>query len=86
VEGRAMTDPDAIKLRQILIAILELDEDASLDGLKRGDPANWDSLAQATLNAAIEDEFGLAFSLADYDQLNSYADINALLSTRLARA
>ncbi len=78
-----MTGPDAIKLRQILIAILELDEDATLEGLKRGDPPNWDSLAQATLNAAIEDEFGLALSLADYDRLTSYADICALLSLRL---
>lgn len=79
-----MTGPDAIKLHQIMIAILELNEDAVLDGLRRGDPANWDSLAQATLNAALEDEFGLAFSLSDYDRLTSYADIQALLSSKLA--
>jgi acyl carrier protein len=78
-----MTGPDAIKLRQILIAILELDEDAALEGLRRGDPPNWDSLAQATLNAALEDEFGLTFSLADYGHLTSYEDIQALLSSRL---
>lgn len=79
-----MIGSEASKLRQIMTAVLELADDAPLDDLMRGKPSQWDSLAQATLNAALEDEFGIIFDLADYEHLTCFKGIEALLSAKLA--
>jgi acyl carrier protein len=72
------------KLDEILRAILELPEGAPLAACQRDHMASWDSLAQVTLIAALEDEFGIGFEIADYVKLETYPNIVATLTAKLA--
>jgi acyl carrier protein len=44
--------------------------------------AAWDSLANATLVAVVEEEFGLEIPPDDLEQLGSYADLAGYLAGR----
>ena len=77
-------DPPEDEDRIVEGQILELPEDVPLATCQRDRVATWDSLAQTTLIAALEDEFGIGFEIADYDKLDSYPGIVATLEAKVA--
>jgi acyl carrier protein len=71
------------KLREIMADILnmpaeEISSDTSADSV-----ASWDSLAQINLANAIEEEFGISFSVQEIEAMKSYDDIVSTLSGKL---
>ncbi len=78
-----MTADQKAKLDEILRAVLELPEGSAVEDLARGTIRSWDSLAQATLIAAIEDEFAVAFEISQYANLESYRGIETTLGATL---
>jgi acyl carrier protein len=46
-----------------------------------GEYEKWDSLAHVKLIMALEDEFGISFTIGEMTSLESVADIKKLLST-----
>ncbi|MDC0225294.1 hypothetical protein OAK61_00695 [Gammaproteobacteria bacterium] len=74
-----MKDSNLQKLNQILITILELDDNVSLDGLDSTNYKKWDSLAQVHLIAAIESEFQISVEVSEYEKFISYSAIKTLL-------
>lgn len=44
--------------------------------------AGWDSLAQINVLTIIEQEFGLQFALADFEQLSNIGDLVQLIDKR----
>ena len=65
------------KLRKILISVLEHNNFELTDHLKAGDVDGWNSLAQAMIVTAVENEFGIKFKLRD---LNNWKDIGSLVT------
>jgi acyl carrier protein len=70
------------KLRDIFVAILELDEKAEVSSARRIATVRWDSLAQTSLIAAIESEFGLTLDIADMERISSFAATRLLLEEK----
>jgi acyl carrier protein len=74
-----MKEENILKLNQIFIAVLELDDDLYLDGLDLENDERWDSLSQVLLIAAIESEFSISIDVLDYENFTSYAAVKKSL-------
>jgi acyl carrier protein len=60
------------KLREIFQVILDLPPDADFMRLRRLVEPRWDSLAQTSIIAAMESEFGIELELADMERISSF--------------
>jgi acyl carrier protein len=81
--------PDQIyaRLRGIAAAELSLTPEqigSMRPGLRLVEGLQLDSLAQVTLMAAIEDEFGIVFELEDRQRITTIADLVNVIEERLA--
>tara|TARA_B110000259_G_C13951055_1_gene376791 strand:- start:403 stop:642 length:240 start_codon:yes stop_codon:yes gene_type:complete len=74
-----MIEEIILKLNQIFITVLELDEDTYLDGLDLQNDERYDSLAQVLLIAAVESEFNISIKVSDYENFTSYSAVKNVL-------
>ena len=74
-----MIEEIILKLNQIFITVLELDEDAYLDDLDLENDERYDSLAQVLLIAAVESEFNISIKASDYENFTSYSAVKNVL-------
>jgi acyl carrier protein len=72
-DAQAVSPDVAVKLREVFVEALELDEGANVEGLKYRDIEAWDSVGHMALVAAIEDEFDVQF---DTDQVIDMSSFN----------
>ena len=78
-----MTSTDDDRLRAIFQAVLELPPTRDVSTVRQISEKNWDSLAHATLVAAIESEFGVTIDTSDALGMTSFEATKVLLSERL---
>jgi acyl carrier protein len=71
------------KLREIMADILNVAPDEISSDTSTDSVASWDSLAQINLASAIEEEFGISFSVQEIEAMKSYDDIMSTLSGKL---
>lgn len=72
------------KLSQIFRFVLNLPDDADVSNVRRINESKWDSLANATLVVAMEDEFGLKLDARDIERLTSYQATLLLIQEKMA--
>jgi acyl carrier protein len=77
-----MNDHNVKKLQEIFVTILELDQSEDVSKVERINAVRWDSLAQTSLIAAMESEFGLNLSIPDMERITSFAAARLLLSEK----
>jgi len=56
--------------------------DLEIDGLSRATFPEWDSLAQVKLILAVEEEFGIKFTIDQVANMSSVAELRAELTSR----
>ena len=71
------------KLREIMADILNVPPDEISSDTSSDSVASWDSLAQINLASAIEEEFGISFSVQEIEAMKSYDDIVSTLSGKI---
>lgn len=71
------------KLREIMADILNVPPDEISSDTSADSVASWDSLAQINLASAIEEEFGISFSVQEIEAMKSYDDIVSTLSGKI---
>ena len=79
-----MTSTDVDRLSAIFRAVFELPPTRDASTVRQISEKNWDSLAHATLVAAIESEFGVAIDTAEALELTSFDAAKVLLDERLS--
>ena len=67
-----MTPEKERKLAEVFRAVLGLDPDTDVTGVRQLSTPGWDSLAHVSLVAAIESEFGISIDIADSMALTSF--------------
>ena len=67
-------------LEDILIGLFELRREQLHDGLTPQDVALWDSLNNLRLITAVEERFGVRFSMAEIESIDSLGRLRALLA------
>jgi len=78
-----MTSTDDDLLRAIFQSVLERPATRDVSTVRQISEKNWDSLAHATLVAAIESEFGVTIDTSDALGMTSFEATKVLLSERL---
>ena len=71
------------KLRGIIADVLNMPVDQISSATTVDSVSTWDSLAQINLATAIEEEFGISFSVQEIEKMNSYDKIVSTLSGKL---
>ncbi len=72
------------KLEQIFKFALELPDDyAETASLRRVNAASWDSLAQISIIAGIESEFGIELQPQHYEQLTSFEAAKEIIREKI---
>lgn len=64
-----------VRLREILSDVLDLDPEQISDNFSRDDESGWDSMAHLRLITAIEQAFGLKFTMREIEEIRSYGDL-----------
>lgn len=72
------------RLEAIFRAVFDLPPTQSVQGVRQVAEPKWDSLAHATLVAAIESEFGITIDIADALEMTSFDATRMIVQERLA--
>lgn len=67
------------KLREIFIVVLNLKENESPEEARQLTDERWDSLAQVSMIAAIENEFSISINPKSYPLFTSYKSVRNIL-------
>jgi acyl carrier protein len=71
------------KLKDIFQVILDLPLDTDFKRLRKLIEPRWDSLAQTSIIAAIESEFGVELELADMERISSFEAAQLLVEEKI---
>ena len=74
---------DNSKLKEIYTVVLELSEDIDVESIRRMSEPRWDSLAHASIIAAIESEFGVSLDTQDFERITSFESASLLIEEKL---
>lgn len=74
-----------IRLREILADVLDIDPQIT-DDFSRDDESGWDSMAHLRLITAIEQAFGIKFTMKEIEEIRSYGDLRDRVATHLGGA
>ncbi len=77
-----MNAASTAKLQSVFRAVFDRPEDADVTSLRQIADPKWDSLAQVSLMAAIESEFGVQLDAADALRMTSYRATELLLDEK----
>jgi acyl carrier protein len=79
-----MNDQDVLReLNGIFIDVLDDDEISVSMSTTAEDVEDWDSLTHITLVSALENKYGLSFSLAELEKLSNVGDMVALIKSKM---
>ena len=70
------------KLKEIIVELFEMKENAITDSLTMKDTDVWDSLKHMELIAAIEDVFEVELSFDEIVAMQTFKEIKQVLSTK----
>jgi acyl carrier protein len=74
--------PNDVKLRNLLIDVLLIDEDEYRDDSGPDEISSWDSVGMVEIAVAIEQQFGYALSPDEMVGLRSIGDIKGVLRSQ----
>ncbi len=78
-----MADDISGKVAEILRIVLGVTASHDITEVRKITAPSWDSLAQASIIAAIESEFGTEFDPIDYDRITSYESACLLVEEKV---
>jgi acyl carrier protein len=78
-----MQSSDETRLEAIFRAVFELPGSRDVTTVRQISEKSWDSLAHATLVAAIESEFDISIDIADALEMTSFEATRQLVSEKL---
>ena len=70
------------KLLEIFIVLFEFSNEPDLDELRQANVKIWDSLMIANLVMAVESEFKVSITNAEYEEFTSFRQIAAILNEK----
>jgi len=77
-----MNSRDNKKLSLLIKDTLQLDSEKGIELLSNSNCPKWDSLAQMSLVAVLENEFSINIEIDDFAKLTSYTSIKLMLEEK----
>lgn len=75
-----MNQPSDI-VKQIMIAVLGLATDTSVENITMESTSDWDSMRHVSIITGLENEFGIFVEAQEAEKLTSYQNIITFIST-----
>jgi acyl carrier protein len=72
----------AVRLREVIADVLDLNPVLIGDSFSRGDSPAWDSLAHLRLITALEEAFGIKFTMKEVGEMDCYEKIRERIDRR----
>ncbi len=72
------------KVEEVVRRVFQLDDKRSLDDVAPGSIPQWDSLGHVSLIHAVEEEFGLKFSVDEIATIDSIASLKEVLKSHVS--
>lgn len=70
------------RLTRLIADVLEMDEPSEVAEVVRNEHPSWDSLAHLTLVTAVEEEFGVRFTMEEIESIETAGDFSEVLKAR----
>ncbi|HYG65698.1 MAG TPA: acyl carrier protein [Thermoanaerobaculia bacterium] len=71
------------RIRDVMADILEVEPGDIGDGFGRGDAPSWDSMNHLRMVSALEEAFGVQFTMKEVGEMERFDTIRRLVSGRL---
>jgi acyl carrier protein len=71
------------RIREVMADILEVEPGAIRDGFGRDDAPSWDSMNHLRMVSALEEAFGVQFTMKEVGEMGSFDTIRRLVAARL---
>lgn len=71
------------KVREVMAGVLDVEAEAIGDGFRRDDAPAWDSMNHLRLITALEEAFGIRFTMKEVGEMASFADVLQKVAERL---
>jgi acyl carrier protein len=70
------------RLTRLIAEVLEVDDVSDVATAVRNEHSSWDSLAHLTLVTAVEEEFGVRFTMDEIESIETARDFSEVLKAR----
>ena len=77
-----MNSRDSKKLCLLIKNTLQLESEEGIELLSKSNCPKWDSLAQMSLVAVLENEFSISIEIDDFEKLTSFVSIKLMLEEK----
>lgn len=71
------------RIREVMAGVLDVEADAIADGFRRDAAAAWDSMNHLRLITALEEAFGIRFTMKEVGEMESFGDVRQRVAERL---
>jgi acyl carrier protein len=71
------------RIREVMAGVLDVEADAIADGFRRDDASAWDSMNHLRLISALEEAFGIRFTMKEVGEMESFGDLRQRVAERL---
>jgi len=71
------------QVREVMAGVLDVDAGEIDDGFRRDDASAWDSMNHLRLISALEEAFGIRFTMKEVGEMESFGDVRQRVAERL---
>ena len=71
------------QIREVMAGVLDVEAELLDDGFRRDDASAWDSMNHLRLISALEEAFGIRFTMKEVGEMESFGDVRQRVAERL---
>ena len=71
------------QVREVMAGVLDVETETLDDGFRRDDASAWDSMNHLRLISALEEAFGIRFTMKEVGEMESFGDVRQRVAERL---
>ena len=71
------------QVREVMAGVLDVEAGDIGDGFRRDDASAWDSMNHLRLITALEEAFGIRFTMKEVGEMESFGDVRQRVAERL---
>jgi acyl carrier protein len=71
------------QVREVMAGVLDVEAGDIDDGFRRDDASAWDSMNHLRLISALEEAFGIRFTMKEVGEMESFGDVRQRVAERL---
>lgn len=71
------------QVREVMAGVLDVEADAIDESFRRDDASAWDSMNHLRLISALEEAFGIRFTMKEVGEMESFGDVRQKVAERL---